>query len=198
MPIAVACSCPFFSYMDDRIHWASFGYGRYSQPLLESYFNFPGLLALFAIIPALAEEIAWRGYVQPRFIQLHGLARGIFFTGIVWGAFHFTFDFGPRLSEADVLVAVLRRLTMAIAISVALAWITIRSGSVWPAAIFHGLYNILLGVAKQPALPLAPWSAYAIWMLLGLVLFRFWPPKTQIVSDLAPGVDTLQEPDQVD
>lgn len=180
LPISAACSFPFFTYMNDRIHWATFGYGNYGPPSLASYFHNPGILSLWAIIPALAEEIAWRGYMQPRFIQLYGVVRGIFFTGIVWGAFHFTFDFGPLMKDQDVFLALGRRLAMTVTLSVVLAWITLRSRSVWPAAIVHGLYNILLSVGTP--LPLAPWSTYVVWMLLGLALFRSWPPKIMPVS----------------
>jgi len=126
---------------------------RYEPPLLSEYFRFPGAIVIWSIIPALAEEIAWRGYLQPRFIQLYGLARGIFFTGIVWGAFHFTFDFGPFMGHQEIILVLLRRLTMAVTLSVILGWITLRSGSVLPAAVVHGLYNAFWASVRR-----FPWN----------------------------------------
>ncbi len=177
LPIAIVCFLPLLKYGFDRAHWATFDWGRYEPPLLSEYFRFPGAIVIWSIIPALAEEIAWRGYLQPRFIQLYGLARGIFFTGIVWGAFHFTFDFGPFMGHQEIILVLLRRLTMAVTLSVILGWITLRSGSVLPAAVVHGLYNAFLAVGAP--LPLEPWTFYAIWLLTGLLLFRYWPPQNQ-------------------
>lgn len=191
IPIFVGCSFPLFLYLQDRMHWATFGYGTYGPPSLVTYFRLPQIWSLFAVIPALAEEIAWRGYLQPRFIEFYGLGRGIFFTGVVWAAFHFTFDFGQRMSHEDALLGIARRVLMAVSISVVLGWITLWSGSVWPAAIVHGLYNILLSVGTPP--PLAPWSTYTAWLLLGLALFRFWqPPEMAEAGSKVPDAIPIQ------
>ena len=59
-----------------------------------------------------------------------------------------------------------------------LGWLTLRSGSIWPAVLAHGFANIWiysapdsLGVLFRPILVVC-------WGLLGFVLFRFWPPST--------------------
>ncbi len=174
-PVAIACLFPFLSYLKDRIEWAALQWGKYAPPSVASYLQFPGIGSLWAIFPAFAEEIAWRGYLQPRFIELYGLARGVVFTGIVWGAFHFAFDFGATRSDQSVVYLLGVRMAMVIGLSTVLAWITLRSGSVLPAAVLHGAYNILLGVGIP--LPFAPWSGFAIWLFVGLALFRYWPPR---------------------
>jgi hypothetical protein len=75
--------------------------------------------------------------------------------------------------------------------SYVLGWLTMRSGSIWPAALSHGLQNVM-------ALSSSQWQHWqdpivarviviACWGVLGFVLFRFWPPVTVVdVPDQFP------------
>lgn len=188
-PVGIAYLHPLLSYLGDRIHWAAFDFYRFDPPLFATYVKLPSLILLFDLIPALAEEIAWRGYLQPRFIKSYGLVLGVFYTGIVWGAFHFAFDFSSLLSDQAVAVHLVRRLFNTVALSVIFAWSTLRSRSVIPAAVIHGLYNMLLSAGPQ--YPLAPWTTYAVWLLTGLALFRFWPPQGTGTTDSSAAPDPV-------
>jgi membrane protease YdiL (CAAX protease family) len=174
IPAAIATIWPTAHYAYDRIHWAAFAFGLSEAPQLKSYFGFPIFTALWLVIPALVEEIAWRGFLQPRLIREYGTARGIFFVGIVWGAFHFSGDFHPSMTVSTVLVALVHRFCITVALSYVLAWLTIRSKSILPAALTHGFYNIFLQIPTQtPFFLLA-----SLWAILGWILFRYFPPKT--------------------
>ena len=141
-PTAIEQVPNFVAYVSDRVHWASFEFARLAPPLFSSYFDFPNPIHLWNLPGAFLEEIIWRGYLQPRFIQRFGLMRGICLLGTSWGASHFMGDFVRVGSDTAVFTQFAFRLTSCIAMSYALAWLTLRSGSVWPAALAHGFSNV--------------------------------------------------------
>lgn len=181
IPATLAVIWPLGVFAYDRIHWAATDFGSLDSPELRSYFAFALWPRLWMLIAALVEEFAWRGFLQPRFIRGYGIARGVFLLGVVWGAFHFSFDIRSGMTAGAVAIAVVRRLYMAISLSYVLAWLTIRSGSVLPAAVAHGVYNILLFVPVQPS----SWLLFALWGACAWVLFRYFP-----VEVAAPDVNT--------
>jgi membrane protease YdiL (CAAX protease family) len=174
-PAAIACVWPACFYLHDRIHWAAYGWGRSDTPHLGSYFHLPRAAFLWYLVPALIEEIAWRGYLQPRFIRRYGVMRGIFLLGIVWGAFHFGTDFNSYMMPGTVALQIIRRLAGTVAYSYVLAWLTIRSQSILPAAVAHGVLNIFVYDPLPISTPF--WVLVALWTALGYVLFHYFPPQ---------------------
>ena len=93
----------------------------------------PGLtLALFILLTAtlglvgktsraLGEEIGWRGFLVPELAKVADYNAG---TPAWYGLTCFTL--------------------MVVADSFILAWLTLRSGSLWPAAILHGSHNLFI------------------------------------------------------
>jgi uncharacterized protein len=171
IPVAQGCVTPLVRYFVARNDWAEYGLGRYIAPRLGNYLAPPQAFLLWLLLGALVEEIAWRGYLQPRFIQRYGLVRGIFFVGIVWGAFHFASDFNAYPSVTAVLVQIAKRLAETVAMSYVLGWLTIRSRSILPAAVAHGVFNVAI-VSVHSSF----WFATPAWAVLGYVLFRYFPP----------------------
>ena len=174
LPATLAAIWPLLNYVYDRIHWAAFAFGMYDAPDLKAYLTFPIWWHLWLLAGALIEEIAWRGFLQPRFVRTYGFARGIFLVGIVWGAFHFSVDFRSNMGAASVAVTLIWRLYMTVALSYVLAWLTIRSRSVLPAALAHGFYNIFLNLPVQTS----PWLMPALWSACAWILFRYFPVET--------------------
>jgi membrane protease YdiL (CAAX protease family) len=174
-PAAIASVWPVISYLHDRIQWATYDLGRFGVPHLGSYFAFPRALSLWYLVPALVEEIAWRGYLQPRLIRRYGLMRGIFLLGIAWGAFHFSGDFHFYMTPGGVVLKIATRLAETIVYSYVLAWLTIQSHSILPAAIAHGVLNIFV---FYPLYVNTPWWPHvALWAILGYVLFHYFSPQ---------------------
>jgi len=120
--------------------------------------NFPpGLtLALFVLLTAtlglvgktsraLGEEIGWRGFLVPELAKVVGFSGVGIISGLMWAVYHF-----PVLLFADYNAGTpawygLTCFTlMVVADSFILAWLTLRSGSLWPAAIFHGSHNLFI------------------------------------------------------
>ena len=186
LPIVVLSAVPMFQYALARAHWAAYDFRRLGPPVFSSYFErMPAWPFLFLILGASVEEIGWRGYLQPRLISRYGLYRGIFLVGIVWGLFHFPTDFSWRLSLVGIPTHAVNRLLNCLSLGFALSWLTFRSRSVLPAALAHGVSNILILSAWSRATSV--WIMIALWVMIDLVLFRNFPPKV----DTAPG---LREP----
>ena len=120
--------------------------------------NFPpGLtLTLFVLLTAtlglvgktsraLGEEIGWRGFLVPELAKVVGFSGVGIISGLMWAVYHF-----PVLLFADYNAGTpawygLTCFTiMVVADSFILAWLTLRSGSLWPAAIFHGSHNLFI------------------------------------------------------
>jgi len=95
-------------------------------------------------------------------------------VGLVWGAFHFVYDFGGQMTAIVIILTLIRRLYITVAMSYALAWLTIRSRSVLPAALAHGFYNILLDLPVHTS----PWLTPALWATCAWLLFRYFPAET--------------------
>jgi membrane protease YdiL (CAAX protease family) len=108
--------------------------------LLNSAFGMAGSVA-----SALGEEIGWRGFLAPEATHAFGFTKGAIFTGIIWASWHM-----PMLLFSDYNAGTPRWFALPcfylliIGISVPLAWLRIRSGSLWTSAIFHASHNLFL------------------------------------------------------
>jgi membrane protease YdiL (CAAX protease family) len=190
-PLAVTSAVPLGGFYLYRVRGPAAYPADYPA---EFSHHFPAFVwsNLIFLIPALAEEIAWRGYLQPKFIRRFGMYRGIFLVGIVWGAFHFPWDFTGRTETLLFAVAVAQRLVTGIAVGFVLSWLTLRARSVVPAAIAHGVMNALY--FSDWSGDTSYWVILGLWGALAFVLFRFYPPETDAdaESDTRPN-DELRD-----
>jgi membrane protease YdiL (CAAX protease family) len=195
-PTAIEQVPKFVAYVSARIHWASFEFARLAPPVFSSYFALPTPIHLWNLPGAFFEEIIWRGYLQPRFIQRFGIVRGICLLGASWGASHFTGDFTRVGTDTAVFSQFVFRLTTCITMSYTLGWLTLRSRSVWPAALAHGFSNVWIFSPRYSLVGiqdgfLRSAIVTACWAVLGFVLFRYWPPSiaaqdSDPVAEIAP------------
>jgi membrane protease YdiL (CAAX protease family) len=69
------------------------------------------------------------------------------------------------------------------ALNFVLAWLTLRSESVVPAAIAHAVFNVLVYSPIGPQLAGKDVLRVALWAVLAYVLFRYWPVPSEIRSE---------------
>ncbi len=101
---------------------------------------------------AFGEEGGWRGYMMPKLIKLVGTKKAVFIGGIIWGLWHAPLtcighNFGtdyPGFPYLGILVMCIDCTFMGIM----LTYITVKSGSIWPAAIMHAVNNTNLSILK--------------------------------------------------
>lgn len=146
-------------------------------------------LPLINIIPAMGEEIGWRGFMQTRLLPL-GQWPAVLITGVVWGLWHApVILLGYNYPDQSPILALALMVVFTTLLSVLFGWLTIASGTVWTAGIAHGFIN---GVAALPVLLLAAGSSfdnltgsilgYPGWIVMGvlialLVALRKWPVR---------------------
>lgn len=120
--------------------------------------NFPPSLALVLFIlltatlgmvgktsRALGEEIGWRGFLVPELAKVVGFPGVGLISGLMWAAYHYpVLIFADYNAGTPVSYGLGCFTVMVIADSFILAWLTLRSGSLWPAAILHGSHNLFI------------------------------------------------------
>ena len=178
LPVLLAAAMLVVGYASSRAEWAAREFGQYAPPtfLPENLRFDPWFLLL--LVAAFAEEFVFRGILQPRFIERYGLYRGLALVGVIWGAFHFPGDRYSGLSDAGIFEWLLSRVATCVAMGFVLSWLTLRSGSLLPATLAHGVSNMVIYAGSFSDLRFGGLLRIAAWALLAYVLFRYWPPQT--------------------
>jgi len=144
--------------------------------------------SLIALLAATGEEIGWRGYLVPALARSMPVARVALISGLIWALWHM-----PLIVLADynagtaTWYALLCFTLMVVAISVPMAWLRLRSASLWPAAILHASHNLFVqGFFDQVTVDTGPtpwWSGEfgaALVVALGVVAWLFWRARAAV------------------
>lgn len=101
--------------------------------------------AVINTIPALGEELGWRGWLLPKLMPL-GTIPALIISGVIWGLWHAPLVLlGYNYPDAPGWLALTSMVCMCIVIGAVFGWLRLRSGSVWPAALAHGALNASAG-----------------------------------------------------
>jgi len=90
----------------------------------------PSLVAavlVIGVMPGIAEELLFRGYIQTRLVARWGPGWGIFWTSLMFGLMHMDLVQGG----------------FAVGTGILLGYLTYRTGTLWPAMVGHAANNIL-------------------------------------------------------
>lgn len=98
-------------------------------------------------IPALGEELGWRGFLFPRLHERYGTLAALLGSGIAWGLWHAPMILLGYNYPLHPVLGLLAFCVVCTLLTGVLAWVTQRSGSIWPAAYGHGLVNALAPLA---------------------------------------------------
>lgn len=149
------------------------------------------LLAPFInVLFTFGEEFGWRGYLLPKLLPL-GERQAVITVGVIWGVWHWPiiamgYNYGSNYPGAPWL-GLLAMVWFTVTTGVFLGWVTLRGGSVWPAAIGHAAINGIAGlglffVEGSPLLVLGPaptgvvasvaWTLLAAWVMLDPMRLR--------------------------
>jgi len=97
--------------------------------------------AVLNLIPALGEELGWRGWLLPKLMPL-GTVPAIVISGVVWGLWHAPMVLlGYNYPDAPGWLGLTMMVGMCILIGAVFGWLRLRSNSVWPAALAHAAFN---------------------------------------------------------
>jgi len=159
--------------------------------------------AVINTVPALGEEIGWRGWLVPR-LQPLGTVPMVLVSGVIWGLWHAPLILlGYNYPGLPGWLGLAAMCGMTTAFGAVLAWLRLASGSVWPAALGHGALNasagmMLLfsdagmidagpfGIDTAAVAPLG-WTGWILPALASVLLFRMRAPGREApYSNRAP------------
>lgn len=159
------------------------------------------------IIPALGEEIGWRGWLLPKLLPF-GAWPAILLSGVIWGLWHAPLILlGHNYPGTPGWLALLAMIAFSTIIGGIFGWLRLRSGSVWPAALAHSTLNaaatlFLVFVAEDGVFDplqanITGWSGWIIpaILLLTIVLLMKFTPKHRDTSDDNEEKTTVGEAD---
>ncbi|WP_238011620.1 CPBP family intramembrane glutamic endopeptidase [Dactylosporangium sp. AC04546] len=107
------------------------------------------LLVLALLLPPLfwGEEFGWRGYLQQR---IGGRpAAAVLVTGVIWGVWHWPLAFAGYTTFDDPVRGLALWTVQTTALGVVLAWLFVRSGSIWVSSLAHAGSNMLVGIGGE-------------------------------------------------
>lgn len=136
--------------------------------------------AFVNLLPALGEELGWRGWLLPKLMPL-GPVPAILISGVVWGAWHAPLILlGYNYPDAPGWLGMTAMIVMCTLVGAVFGWLRLRSGSVWPAALAHAAFNgaagtfLLFAQAGEPIdttqATILGWSGWIVPLVLVVVL----------------------------
>lgn len=112
-------------------------------------------------VVAVGEELGWRGYMLTRMIDA-GVPRPVLSTSLIWAVWHLPVVFGVGYAAGPS--AVLSAVLLVAGITAAgfvISRLRLETGSLWPAVVFHGVWNSVIQTAFDPA---TPGAAARLWV----------------------------------
>lgn len=113
------------------------------------------LLTIASVIPAgifnmffaLGEETGWRGFLYPELKARYGRTKAYIMTGIIWGLWHtpvnaMGYNYGtgyPGFPFTGIIAMCLS----CIVLGTISSYLSDKTGSIWPSALFHGSVNAI-------------------------------------------------------
>jgi membrane protease YdiL (CAAX protease family) len=129
------------------------------------------LIATNSLTVSLGEELGWRGYLLPNLASL-GVWRAAMISGFLWGVWHLPFMLLTDQYHADqnMWITVPLFLVATTTAGLFLAYLRLRTDSVWPASIAHSAHNTFwaLGAAFTAGSPLSEYLAGDAGILLSV------------------------------
>jgi membrane protease YdiL (CAAX protease family) len=100
--------------------------------------------SLWNLISATGEEIGWRGFLVPRLRNMKlSFTAVALISGAVWAVWHFPFIIsGPYNQGGPVWYSLLMFSVQVLASGTIMAWLRLKSGSLWPATFAHASNNL--------------------------------------------------------
>ena len=101
--------------------------------------------SLQSLLSATGEELGWRGFLVPTLARTMSFTRTALVSGAIWAAWHMPLIlFADYNAGTPTWYFALWFAVMVVALGVPFAWLRLRSGSVWPAAILHASHNLYI------------------------------------------------------
>jgi len=180
-----------YSFIAYFIVW-SFRLGGLQRSLDLEFLEFFIISATFGILvsslSSLGEEIGWRGFLVPELARVTTFSKTSIISGVIWAIWHYPLIlFADYNSGTPAYFGLSCFSVMIIGISFPLAWLRLKSGSVWTTVIFHASHNLFIQQIFDPLTKDTGATKYYIGefgILLALIsipfAFIFWKKRTEL------------------
>jgi len=143
-------------------------------PLLHQPVRLLKNMAIYLVISfplALGEEFGWRGYCQNRMIRQFGLVAGLVLLGLLWGFWHSPIYYVmQQYPDHPLLGCFVMTPLDNLMVVVPMAWLYIRSGSIWVPTFTHAFADILWGFSGLLFPPRQEIHGWVVLQILQLIL----------------------------
>ena len=182
--LAMAFSLPIgVNLISYGLFWL-FGLGTYTGNWSDIILGV--LIGVNSLILALGEEIGWRGFLVPQLAKITTFIWVAVISGAIWSLWHFPLMImGTYLAETPLWWSLPIFFLGGLLLSVVYAWLTIKSGSLWPAVFYHGIDNSIL--IRFSPLAGGDLSTYYVGeagiitlMVLFIFAFIFWKYRNRL------------------
>jgi membrane protease YdiL (CAAX protease family) len=144
IPLAVYGAAYAIGGVAGFVHWNPGG-GRWTsvpQILANVVVNL-AILGVLGTFNALGEELGWRGYLQPR-LDAAGVRSSVIVLWLCQVAYHAPLMAGAGyLAEGGFGRSLVLFAVGELPVSLLLAWVAYRAGTLWPAVLLHSLHNTI-------------------------------------------------------
>lgn len=135
--------------------------GSIVPPLLLQVFLTMSFGVVQSSASAAGEEIGWRGFLVPALSEKYAFGGVVLISGLIWAAWHMPVVlFADYNGAAPKGYSVACFTVMILASGAIAAWLRLRSGSVWPAIVFHATHN---AVVQWVFDPMTASDSHAAW-----------------------------------
>ena len=158
--------------------------------------------SLQSLLSATGEELGWRGFLVPTLARTMSFRRTAIVSGAIWAAWHV-----PLIIFADYnggtpsWYSTLCFAVMVVSMGFPFAWLRLRSGSVWPAAILHASHNLFVQaffdrvtVDTGPTKWLTSEFGAALALTIAVTAWFFWRARAAVASPNDPDVLPVPAP----
>jgi membrane protease YdiL (CAAX protease family) len=171
------------SLLASAMTWAT-RFASFTTPAspVDTVLNFAVNAIVTILTFAAAEEVAFRGYLLPRLLQL-GRNKALAITGLVHAAWHLPLILLTSLyhSDGDLLIILPLFVGTIVAAGFVYGDLRIATGSIWPASIAHGVHNASWGALAALTFTSSPVlvNEYlagdtGVFILLTTIVAAFW------------------------
>jgi membrane protease YdiL (CAAX protease family) len=103
-----------------------------------------GLQMIVTTLILFGEEFGWRSYLLQKW-ETVGLPHTLIVTSFIWGIWHIPIVMTPSIFMSSDLgfpaIAIPGQITYITLLGILIGWIYLKSGSIWPAMLMHGVSN---------------------------------------------------------
>ena len=97
---------------------------------------------LISLLTALGEEIGWRGYMFITLNKEYGLNKALIMTSLFWCVWHFPLlIWGSYMNTTPIWYRIPAFILCIFPLGIVEGLLTLKSNSIWPAAILHATHN---------------------------------------------------------